>query len=62
MAVKMQDRHMVGPEDGGDGRFVRLILPPPMHKRLRVLAAEADKPMAHLVRDIVAAYLDKKGK
>jgi hypothetical protein len=41
-------------------RTVRLDLPPGDHKRLKILAAEHDVPMAILARKIVQEYIARR--
>ena len=49
-------------EPAGGDKPVRLLLPPDVHNRLRVVAAENDQPMAAYVRSLVINHLEEHDK
>lgn len=50
------------PPAPGPDKPVRLLLPPDVHARLRVIAAEHGKSMATYVRDLVTEHVDTSAK
>jgi hypothetical protein len=59
---KTENPSMPVTETATELRIVRLELPAAYHKRLRVLAAELDTPMAILARKVMMEYIDNSTK